>query len=529
MDPASGTIHKDFDRLDQGRRESLDTARFCAALTKPWVLPAEGWEDGQSHAATFSSLAARGITNLEGRLLLALFPANQPFFKLRPAAKFRFDPTVDAELLNEFQQRLFIQELAIMAKIERDDHLIGTNEQRAGFRSRMRTALSQLLITGDVLIQIKDDYNLKIHRRDNYVTTRSLDGDVLLHITQETIDPLVLTPEQAQVADLDLDTLAAKPVDKRMRPIFTRVQWHPTKKRWVIEQEINGHVINVSEEKTTPFLSVPYELAPAAHYGRGLIEANLGDVRSMNELTERILDFAAIASKSLFCLDYNSQVRPRDLASPTGSVIQARVQSGQVTDVGVLKADKLQDFSVAQSVRESIRKDLASVMLMEAENQPRGDRVTATQISRIASELDGALGGLYGPISDAIQVPLIERLIDMMRRTGDLPGLPDDAVQIEAVTGIMALSNESDQQKLVMLMQTLSQFGPETMSRFDQGTLLDLLMRQSGIYEPGLIKTDEQLAQEQQQAQEAALAQQAGQQAIQSGGKIMEQTVANGG
>jgi hypothetical protein len=528
MDAAGGTIRKDFERLDQGRRESLDKARFCAALTKPWVLPPEGWEDGQSHATTFSSLAARGVTNLEGRLLLALFPANQSFFKLRPAAKFRFDPEVDPELLTEFQQRLFIQELAVMAKIERDDHLVGTNEQRAGFRSRMRTALSQLLITGDVLIQVNDDYNLKIHRRDNYVTTRSLDGDVLMHITQETLDPLTLSDEQAMVADIDMETVARKSIDKRMMPIFNRVQWHPTRNRWIIEQELNGHTINVSEEKTTPFLSVPYELAPAAHYGRGLIEANLGDVRSMNELTERILDFAAIASKSLFCLDYNSQVRPRDLASPTGSVIQARVQGGQVTDVGVLKADKLQDFSVAQGVRESIRKDLASVMLMESEYQPRGERVTATQISRIASELDGALGGLYGPISDAIQIPLIERLIDMMRRSGELPGLPDDAVQIEAVTGIMALSNESDQQKLVLLMQTLAQFGPETIARFDQGTLLDLFMRQSGIHEPGLIKSEEQLAQEQQQAQEAALMQQAGQQAIQSGGKIAEQSVPNG-
>ena len=386
----------------------------------------------------------------------------------------------------------------------------------------MRTAISQLLITGDVLIQITDNYAMKIHRRDNYVTKRSLDGDVLMHITREMIDPLVLSEEQAMLADLDLMTLATMPVDKRLLQIHTRVQWHPIANKWIVEQEINGHVINVSEEKVTPFFSVPFDLAPAANYGEGLIAGNLGDVRSMNELTERILDFAAIASKSLFALDYNSQVRPRDLASPTGSVIQARVQGGTVTDVGILKADKIQDFNVVNTVRESIRKDLAVTMLMEAESQPRGERVTATQISRIASELDGALGGLYGPISDSIQVPLIERVVDMMRRGGELPSLPDDAVDVEAITGIAALSSESDQQKLLMLMQSLAQLGGDTLTRLDQGTLLDLMMRQSGIYEPGLVKSDEQLQQEQQQAMQAQQQEQMQSQMVQSGGKIAE-------
>jgi hypothetical protein len=330
------------------------------------------------------------------------------------------------------------------------------------------------------------------------------------------------------VADLDIPTLSTKPVDKRLTQIHTRVQWHPISNRWIIEQELNGHVINMSEETVTPFFCVPYDLAPAANYGEGLIAGNLGDVRSMNELTERILDFAAIASKSLFALDYNSQVRPRDLAEPTGSVIQARVQGGNVTDIGILKADKLQDFNVANAVRESIRKDLAVTMLMESESQPRGERVTATQIQRIASELDGALGGLYGPISDAIQVPLIERIVDMMRRAGELPALPDDAVEIEAITGIAALSSESDQQKLLVLMQSLAQLGGDTISRFDQGTLLDLMMRQSGIYEPGLVKSEEQIQQEQQQAAQAAQQQQMQSQMVQSGGKIAEQAAASG-
>ena len=245
-----------------------------------------------------------------------------------------------------------------------------------------------------------------------------------------------------------------------------------------------------------------------------------------NELTERLLDFAALSSKLLFAVDYSSQVRPEDLARSTGEVIQARVQSGQVTDIGMLKVDKLQDFNIVGTTRESIRKDLSVTMLMESESTPRGERVTAFQVQRVAMELEGALGGVYAPIADAMQIPLIERLISVLNSKGVLPTLPDESVEVEAVTGIQALSNESDNSKLMQLMQTIAQLGPETMGRIDKGILMDLLVRQSGIYEPGLVKTDEQIQQEEQAAQEAAMKQQIQAQALQTGGKIVEQNAA---
>ncbi len=520
------TIRKDFLLYDSQRQESLERARHCASLTKPWVLPPDGWSEDQPLDSTFSSLAARGITNLEGRLLLALFPPGMPFFRFRPSSRFRFDPGVDPQQLSEFADLLRLQEMVIMAHLESMDRAGHGNARRAGFRSRMRTAISQLLITGDVLIHMSDDMNLRVFRRDNYVTKRDSSGDIQCHITRESIDPLTLSAQQLDQLELDFDTLAAKPHHDRMEDLFTRVSWNPISKSWLIEQEIKDKKILETTEKVTPYFSVAFELPPAANYGRGLIEQNLGDVRSMNELTERLLDFAALSSKLLFAVDYSSQVRPEDLARSTGEVIQARVQSGQVTDIGMLKVDKLQDFNIVGTTRESIRKDLSVTMLMESESTPRGERVTAFQVQRVAMELEGALGGVYAPIADAMQIPLIERLISVLNSKGVLPTLPDESVEVEAVTGIQALSNESDNSKLMQLMQTIAQLGPETMGRIDKGILMDLLVRQSGIYEPGLVKTDEQIQQEEQAAQEAAMKQQIQAQALQTGGKIVEQNAA---
>lgn len=487
------TIRGDFTRRNADRIEHLNRARLCASLTKPWIQPPEGWSENEKLPEPFSSLASRGITNLEGRLLLALFPPGVPWFKLKPSSRYKFDPNVDPEVIQEFTSMLTLHEYIVLGRLERNDGQGKTRTRRAGFRSRMRAAISQLLICGDVLLQLTDRYTIKVHRLDNYVTFRDTSGDVLYHITQEEIDPLSLSKDMLAKCNLDRDKLNLMAIEKRMCKLYTRVSWQWEGKRWLIQQEINDHIIVTSQEESSPYFSVPFELAPAAHYGIGLCQANIGDIRSMNELTERTLDFAALASKHLFALDHNSQVRPQDLAQPTGSVIQARVQSGQIADVGVLRADKLTDFNVVNAVRESIRRDLSAVMLMEGENQPQGERVTAYQVQRVAMELEGALGGVYAPIADSMQVPLIERLLYQLRRDGELPELPQESVEIEAVTGISALSREDDQGKLLQLMQVLAQLGPDSMSRLDMSVLLDLLMRQSGIYEPGLVKTQEDI------------------------------------
>ena len=518
------SIMRDFLRDDADRRETLDRARLCAALTKPWVLPPDGWSEDEKLPETFTSLASRGISNLEGRLLLALFPASgQPFFKLKPGSKFLYDPEVDPAMLKEFNDRLQLHELIIMAHLDRADNKGKSNGRRAGFRSRMRTALSQLLITGDVLCQLHDDFSLRVYRRDNYVTRRDSTGDVLYHIIREKIDPLVLDEDQLISCDLSKDDLLDESPRDRMEDLYTKIEWQPLSNRWKIQQECRDKIIVEYEEKVTPFLSTPFELAPGANYGRGLIEQNIGDVRAINELSERLLDHAAIASKMLFALDYNSQVRPQDLAQPTGSVIQARVQQGQITDVGLMKAEKMNDFQVANIARESIRKDLSTVMLMEADQLPQYDRASRYHVQRVAMELEGALGGVYAPIADSIQIGLIERARAILTRKGLLPSMPQDSVEVEAVTGLQAMSNESDSEKMMGLLQVVSQLGPETMNRVNKAVLLDMMMRHACIYEPGLIRSEEEIQAEIEEQRQAMMQQQVAEQALKTGGKLVEQ------
>ena len=511
MPQNKATIQAQF-AVDDGAREGvLERARTCAALTKPWVLPPSGQAANQKLPENFQSVGSRGVSNMEGRMLLALWPPGTPWFNLLPQATLRYDDTVDPAIIEAINRRLFLQELVILARLEASNLKLTAGRQSPGtFRSRKRATLSQIFVTGDSLEQMMDDYSIRLFGRAQYVTKRNSASEVLYHITHEKLDPLGLTDEERLAAEFNNAELAEKTVTERQADMFTRCEWQPISKLWLIEQEVNEKVIRRSEEPVTPFFSTAYELAPGEDYGRGFVELNLGDLRTLDELEQRMLDFAAIASDVKEVLDNNSTTRVSDLEGESGSIIRAKVTGGVVQDVAYLKSDRLSDFNVVHLTATRKRDDLGKAMLMEAETQPTGDRVTAYQVQRIAMELEGALGGIYSSIADEQQTPLLRRTIWQMRNDNLLPLWEDDDVEVHMVTGIAALSRELDLAKLRMAIQDVATLGPEALQKINLDVLVDLVFRMRAIEHAGLVKSREQVKQElqelmRQQAEAAAV------------------------
>jgi len=134
----------------------------------------------------------------------------------------------------------------------------------------------------------------------------------------------------------------------------------------------------------------------------------------------------------------------------------------------------------------------------------------------MAGELEDALGGIYSILTQELQLPLIK----LMMITSKVK-FPEGLVEPVIVTGVEALGRGHDYNKLVQFSQTLQQLlGPEI---FAQYTNVDAVIEQIGtslgIETEGLIKSKEQIQQEQQQAQQAQLMQQGLGAAAESGGQ----------
>jgi hypothetical protein len=103
-----------------------------------------------------------------------------------------------------------------------------------------------------------------------------------------------------------------------------------------------------------------------------------------------------------------------------------------------------------------------------------------------------------------MQLPIVHILMDKMSSANKIPKLPKGTVNPVIVTGVEALGRGNDLNKLRTFIQDivqLAQANPETLQRVNFGDLIARLATGHGIDTVGLIKTEEDIQQEQQQAQ----------------------------
>lgn len=523
------TIADQFQIDHSAREATLQRARLWARLSIPSLFPLEEYDtwnpDEFDLAENFQSLLARGSQNMASNLTMAIWMPGSRAFENVPNVGVLESKALSDEAKQDLLQRLHVRDVVMMSALEAG---LKRKSPRPSNHSRFRTTKYQTylgsLVTGEALARLNDDFRWSKYRREQYVTDRDDCGDVNYHIIREMKD-LAFMDDKRLRDHFGFTIAEAMEMDdhERNKPMFTRVRWHPGVKKWVIEQEVEGKVINTTEERVTPYICTPWSLTPGEDYGRGMIEMNAGDALSFDSLRRSIKEMAALAAKMLWAIDGTSDVQDRDLEKPTGSVIVgARVSGGQVQDVGMLKVDKLADFSIAFQTSEIIRKDLAAAMLIESEVQPQQDRVTRFQAERIAAELDKASFGVSTSFGDDDVEPTVMRTDFQLVRDRIIAPLPKEATQMRTLTGAVQIANGARRQKLLSIAQNAPLLGEEAMRRLDMGVLFEVLARLDNIDEPGLIKSKDDMAKETNAAIRAQLAAEAGKQAISTAGTIAE-------
>jgi hypothetical protein len=147
---------------------------------------------------------------------------------------------------------------------------------------------------------------------------------------------------------------------------------------------------------------------------------------------------------------------------------------------------------------------------MYASAQRNGERVTATEIDKVTSDLETTLGGYYSILAQELQLPLVRRWFALMVRAKELPTLPEGSVEPMIITGISALGRGQDLQRLRGFLndiQALATVKPQLMQKLNDDEIIGRIANGNSVDTSGLVKSDEQLAAEQQQQQKAAMLQ----------------------
>ncbi|KKM63095.1 hypothetical protein LCGC14_1514980 [marine sediment metagenome] len=448
------TIQGLFKEADGQRGSTMERAILAASLTKPWILTEQDMNDLNKQYSrnkeavdlpeNYQSVGPRGATSISGKIMLAMFPVDIPWYVTNTAPQIQFSDKTSDEKKQEFANDLMMRDLTVTALIESAAPSPNSNLRKLGFRSVMRQAIDQVVITGDALVHMDDDFRIRTFRRDAYITRRDQWGSVQHHITRESIDPLSIGVDILIASGFDVEKLKGERVADRVTELYTYIEWLPIEEEWKITQEIDDKSIGEPLiEKISPYFSIALDLVLGNNYGRGFVELNLGDLRSLNEMEGSLLDFAAAAAKHLFAIDYDAEVKEKDLTQKNGYALRASVKNGNIQDIGVLKVDKLGDFQVVQATVERKTRDLGKAFGLESELRATGDRVTALATSRVAIEAEGSLGALYAPMADSFQRPLIARAFHIAERDNLVDTLDPKLTDTKIQTGLAALAKQA--------------------------------------------------------------------------------------
>ena len=501
------TAKQRYDVLQSDRQQFLDKAWEASQLTLPYLIRRDDdYSKGAKVLKTpWQSVGAKGVVTLASKLMLALLPPQTTFFKLQvdetgiPEGLFENNPGIRTEMDVSF------------AKIERTimEYIAASDD-----RVVVHQALKHLVVAGNALIYMNKD-QLKLFPLNRYVVDRDGSGNVTEIVTRETVSKKLvekfLPDNKLNHPSEDYDTNPGEcDVYTHVKRENNRVVWH---------QEIYGKVIPSSYGKApidkNPWLPLRFNYVDGEAYGRGRCEEFLGDLKSLESLSQALVEGSAAAAKVVFVVSPSSTTKPSVLAAAGNGAIV----TGRPDDIGVVQVGKTADFRTAFEQSQVFVKRLSEAFLVM--NVRDSERTTAEEVRMTQQELESQLGGLFSLLTVEFLVPYLHRKLDQLQKSKAIPKLPNDLVKPTIVAGVNALGRGADREALTEFLTTISQtMGPEALQTYiNPEEVIKRLAGSMGIDQLGLVKgmdqvkgeQQEQMAQQAQMDQDLALTKQASQ------------------
>ena len=488
-----------YSQLTSGRTQFLDMAEECSKLTLPYLVTQdENYKGKKTLLQPYQSVGAKAVVTLAAKLMLAILPPQTAFFKLQVRDD-KLGEQLDASMRSELDLSFSKIERLIM------DYIAASSD-----RVVVHQALKHLIVSGNALIFMGKD-GLKHYPLQRYVVERDGNGNVIEIITKELVNRKVLgiapPPNEQPTGDYGATEDDAE--------VYTCVKMDESSGNWRWHQEVDNMILEGSQstapKNASPWLVLRFNTVDGEDYGRGRVEEFIGDLRSLDGLSQALVEGASVASKVVFLVSPSATTKPGTLAKAgNGAIIQGRPE-----DVGVVQVGKTADFATAANLSATIEKRILEAFLVM--NIRNAERVTAEEVRLTQLELEKSLGGLFSLLTVEFLVPYLNRTLLILQRSNQIPRLPKDVVRPKIVAGINSLGRGQDNEALTRFIQTVAAtLGPENLMKYiDPSEAIKRLAAAQGIDVLNLVRTAEQLQQmgeERKQAmQQKALIDQAGQ------------------
>ena len=463
-----------YNQLSTARSQFLDRAVECSELTLPHLIVDDlGVRPSKRKLTTpWQSVGSKAVVTLAAKLMLALLPPQTSFFKLQVRDD-KLGEEIPAEIRSELDLSFAKMERMVMDKISASSDRVVVHQ-----------ALKHLIVGGNALIFMGKE-GLKNFPLNRYVVSRDGNGYVCEIVTKELINRKVLGIDVQPDPNRSMDMGSNHDEDAE---VFTYVR-RQDNGSWVWHQEVDDMIIPGSLSKApadaSPWLVLRMVSVDGEDYGRGRVEEFLGDLRSLEALSQALCEGSAAAAKVVFLVNPAASTKPQTIAKAgNGAIVQGRAEDVQVVQVG-----KTADFSTALQMAQQIERRIGEAFLLL--NVRNSERTTAEEVRLTQMELESQLGGLFSLLTVEFLKPYLARTLLVMQRTRQLPKIPKDYVNPTIVAGVNALGRGQDREALTQFIGTIAQtLGPESLVKYiDPTEAIKRLAAAQGIDVLNLVKT----------------------------------------
>lgn len=494
-----------YETLSAERTDFLDIGREAARLSLPYILPPSGHSDGSKLPTPWQSMGAKGSNIMASKLMMALFPVNTSFFKLQISdGEFVANPELNAKMRSEADQKL--------SKMERI-----INQAITGSMDRvvLTQAMRHAVVTGNGLL-FDHKKGLKFYPLHRFVCLRDGNSRPIELLTVEAMDRSTLParyqrpPAGNRTNDVQSDAAGPSSVAEitlAENAVLVYTWAKVVDGNWIWHQEIDGQQVpgsqGMSSVDAPAWIPVRFNVVDGEHYGRGRVEEYIGELISLEGLTQSIVEGSAAAARILYLLNPGAITKPIEFAqAKNGDILVGRPE-----DLFPVVTGKQADLATAFQMVQALTKSLSEAFLILSVRQ--SERTTAEEVRYVQQEVMEQLGGIMGTLTTEVVAPYLKRKLAVLQRSGQLPKLPKGFVLPTVVAGLDGIGRGQDREALIRVAGTIQQvFGPEIfMQKVNADEFLKRLFAAEGIDPLELIISQEQQQAARQEAQKQQIQQ----------------------
>ncbi len=499
----SRTAASRYEYLTSDRTEFLDSARQATALSLPYLLPPSGHSAGNKLPTPWQSMGARGCNVITSKIMMALFPVNTSFFKLQVSdGEFVSNPQLNSKIRSEVD--------ASLAKMER---IVNQSITGGLDRVTLTQGIRHSVATGNGLLFDSKD-GLKFYPLDRYVCVRNGVGVPVEIVTVEGVDQDTL-PARFQLGEKKANgvqndsagpsTVAEVSLEENEVLVYTWAKVKDGQWRWY--QEIDGIRLEKSNGQcpvdAPAWIPIRFNIVDGENYGRGRIEEFVGDLKSLEGLTQALVEGSAEAVKIRYLLNPGAITKPAEFAqAENGDILVGRPE-----DLVAVQLGKQADMATAFQMAQALIKSLSEAFLILSVRQ--SERTTAEEVRAVQQEVMEQLSGIMGTLTTEVAVPFLRRRLAVLQRKGQLPKLPKGLVLPTVVAGLDGIGRGQDREALLRVATAIQQaLGPEVFAqKVNVDEFIKRLFTSDGIDPVGLLISREDQDKARQEAQAVQLQQ----------------------